>query len=324
MPSFIYKHVALGGTFDLLHTGHKALIKTAFKKSAFVSIGITSAKMASALDKLTYEDEKTRKKNLLLYLKRQRLQKRYRLITLNDIFGSTLKDRTIEALVISGKTKKGADLINKKRASLKLKKLPTIVTKQINADDQKIVSSTRVRNGEISQAGQNYKNLLLKISGKRLSQSVRAKLKKPFGKIIKIDSALKKFDRLISVGDICTTNLLKNKIMPDISVVDFFVNRKRSFYNLTQLGFASANPDVIIKNEAGQISKILIESIENALRENNKAVILVDGEEDLAAIPAILLSPLGTALIYGQPQKGAVLTEIEPQTKESLCALLEV
>ena len=128
--------------------------------------------------------------------------------------------------------------------------------------------------------------------------------------------------RIFAVGDISCASLLKIGIMPQLSIVDFYVQRKKAFQNLSQLGFASANPDAIIKNEHGQISKELIEFIDKSAKSERKAILVVDGEEDLAAIPAMLLCPLGTQVIYGQPNKGSVQVTVETETKDSLCKLL--
>lgn len=53
-------------------------------------------------------------------------------------------------------------------------------------------------------------------------------------------------------------------------------------------------------------------------------VILVSGEEDLAVIPCILLSPLETLVLYGQPDKGMVEIEVTLEIKNSLCTLLKI
>ena len=43
--------------------------------------------------------------------------------------------------------------------------------------------------------------------------------------------------------------------------------------------------------------------------------IIVDGEEDLATLPAILYAPLGSAVVYGQPNEGSVLVDVTPEKK---------
>jgi uncharacterized protein (UPF0218 family) len=44
---------------------------------------------------------------------------------------------------------------------------------------------------------------------------------------------------------------------------------------------------------------------------------LVDGEEDLLAIPVILNAPLGTRVVYGLPGKGAILIAVDRKIKAS-------
>jgi cytidyltransferase-like protein len=322
MASYRFKHVALGGTFDLLHAGHKSLIDAAARSGKNITVGVTSDKLVASLDKQTYEDERIRTKNVKEYLRQKGLEKRSKMIALNDIFGTTLKDPTLDAIAITAETQKGAALINKKRAAQRFKKLAMIRCKMILADDKEVISSTRIRGGEISRGGRNYKMLLSKITAKPFSEKTRQKLKKPFGKITPINSRLKVRGKIIAVGDISVSSFLKTRILPDLSIVDFFVNRKRAFENLSQLGFGSPYPDTVVRNEAGQISKSLVESLDKLLSENRKSVVLVDGEEDLAVIPAILLSKLGSAVFYGQPEKGAVMVEVQAKTKDDLCTLL--
>lgn len=318
-----YQHAALGGTFDLLHKGHEAILQKTFAIAQKVTIGQTTDNFCKKLGKIPHEDQLQRRKNLQAYLKKFGFSKRAKLIWLSDIFGNTLKDTTVQAIAVSKESLAGANVINKTRLKLKLKKLPLVLCPQVLADDKKPISSTRIRNGEIAKTGLVYQNALLKISQKALSSSVKSKLKKPFGKIVKINSKLK-LKNLIAVGDISVSQLLKFRILPKISIVDFYVQRKLRFHNLTQLGFGSANADVIVKNPAGTISKSLSTQIGKALIKQNSTVILVDGEEDLAAIPAILLAPLGYTIVYGQPERGAVVVNIDNKIKESLCEILSL
>ena len=38
--------------------------------------------------------------------------------------------------------------------------------------------------------------------------------------------------------------------------------------------------------------------------------IVVEGEEDLATLPAILYAPPGSVVVYGQPDEGSVLVKV--------------
>lgn len=318
-------HVALGGTFDILHIGHISLLEKAFKSGRFVTIGITTDKFCKQSGKVLLDTQRQRKKNLLNYLKSKNWTKRAKIIWLNDIYGIAAKDKLLQAIIISKETVQGADEINKKRAKNKLKELKVIICPQVLAGDGKKISSGRIKSGEISQEGISYPQLLSKIAGKRFANNIRQNLKKPFGKITKIDRRVKFTRPVVAVGDVTTQNLLKNNIMPDISIVDFFVSRKRAFENLAQIGFAQPNPDYMVTNVPGQVSKELILAIQKALGSHNRGqIILVDGEEDLAFIPALLIAPIPSVIFYGQKNKGLVKVETTLDAKSKLCSLLQL
>ena len=52
-----------------------------------------------------------------------------------------------------------------------------------------------------------------------------------------------------------------------------------------------------------------------ALKTDEKTLILVDGEEDLFALPAIFLAPINSLVLYGQPNKGFVLVKVTDKTR---------
>lgn len=322
-----YKHIAVGGTFDLLHAGHEKLLKTAFSKSQFVTIGISTDKFAKSSGKIPFENQAIRIKNLKLFLGQNKLTKKSKIIWLNDIWGITLKDKTLQGLVITKQTQKNADLINNLRVKKKLKKLALIICPLANSQDQNPISSTQIKSGVIDRNGKIYIKALAKIFDKPISVKARDQLKKPFGKLVRIDKKTASFyPPFITVGDITTSTFLKSGIIPNISIVDFKVQRKPRFTNLTNLGFATNNPDVIVTSNAGIVSENLVISLAKMITQNQNRgqVILVYGEEDLAAIPAVLLSPLGTNIYYGQPNKGAVLINVTQKAKEALCNLLKI
>lgn len=321
--AYKFNHAALGGTFDFLHKGHISLLQKAFKIGQFVSIGITCDKFLKSCGKVAYENERERNANIGNFLKSNRLQKRAKIVSLNNIFGTTLVDRSLQALVVSRQTLTNAKKINSQRQERNLPKLKIIVCPQVLADDGKLISSGRIRQGEINTDGQSYLMALAKISGKRFANQTRQKLKIPFGAITKITGNIKSNQPIVTVGDITTRNFVKNQITPKIAIVDFLVNRKKRFNNLHELGFPQANPDIIVKNPPGQIAKELIDATSKAIKNQSSGqIILVAGEEDLAVIPALLLTPLGWSIYYGQPERGAVKIVVNLAIKEKVARLI--
>lgn len=76
-----------------------------------------------------------------------------KIIQLNDAFGTTTTDKTIEALVVSEETKKIALQINKKRIQLGFPPLEIIIVSMVPAENYKPISTTRIRDGEIDREG---------------------------------------------------------------------------------------------------------------------------------------------------------------------------
>lgn len=309
--NFKYKKVVLGGTFDLLHVGHKALLLKAFELGEFVTIGITTDQFNRKSGKQTFGDQKLRLKNLKAFLK----GRKYTIVWLKDLFGTTLNDSRIEAIVVSPETKAGAQLINKERNRRNLKSLDIVIQTLIKDQDGKVISSTRIKNGEIDPAGRSYKELLLKIAGKKLPEPVRDELKKPLGKMVTL-GALKGNSQLVAVGDVTTQKLLQAGIAPKLAIVDHMVEQV--------LIPKWSSPTIKAVNQPGRISKSLILAIEKGLKSGKNQTILVKGEEDLATIPAILLTPLGTNVVYGQPKKGLVLVKVDLKIKDDICQLVEL
>lgn len=320
----MYKHIALGGTFDILHKGHIALLKKAFFISKFVSIGITTDKFCQSSGKFPYENQARRRKNLIAYLAKNHLTKRSKIIWLDDIYGTTLSDKTLEAIVVSKNSRRGAEIINIARVAKKLKKLKIVEIPMVKAANSQIITTGRIRKGEISPNGASYQKLLIKIAGVRFSGEIRQKLKIPFGQFAKASSLKKLESPIITVGDVTTAKFLKLQTVPNLAIVDFLVNRQRFAKNLQELGFTQSNPTYLVKNPPGQISRQLLDTIKKAFENFQKQVILVNGEEDLAFIPALLLAPIPSIIFYGQPRKGLVRVDVASDAKGRLCSLLNL
>lgn len=80
-------------------------------------------------------------------------------------------------------------------------------------------------------------------------------------------------------------------------------------------------------NEPGTINLKTAETIKTAMRNflktGQKQLIIIKGEEDLLALPAILFAPLGAVVLYGQWGLGVVMVEVTEKTKEIVRNLLK-
>ncbi len=157
-----FKKVAVGGTFDELHKGHKALLSKAFEIGDRVVIGLTSDGLVSEMQKphltASYEE---RLKGLEVYLSERGLWNRTEVVTLLDSHGSSVRDPKIEALVVSEETKPTADKINERRRKVGLPLLTIATVSMVPSQNCSPISTTRIRRGEMDREGR-----LLKVAGR--------------------------------------------------------------------------------------------------------------------------------------------------------------
>ena len=150
--------VCIGGTFDILHKGHKKLINKAFetaKEDGFVFIGLTTKKVT--MGKKFVKPIKERQKNLQNYLSEKWFNNRYLIKSINDKYGPSIND-DFDAIIVSPETYETAVEINlirveNKKKSLKIIKIPFVLAK-----DGKPISSTRIYKGEIDKNGNTLKD----------------------------------------------------------------------------------------------------------------------------------------------------------------------
>lgn len=146
-------NVCLGGTFYPFHKGHKELIRKAFQiagPAGTVFIGITSSTMIQRKGRLApYEH---RKKIIEEFLEQEHVLKQATIQKLTNKFGPTLKG-DFNAIVVSPETRPTAEEINKKRTQQGKKPLQIITIPFVLSEDEKPISSTRIRKNEIDENG---------------------------------------------------------------------------------------------------------------------------------------------------------------------------
>jgi pantetheine-phosphate adenylyltransferase len=154
-----FKKVAVGGTFDELHRGHKSLLDKAFEVGDKVVIGLSSDEFVSKMGKphvtASYLE---RCKELEAYFKELGLTKRAEIMALNDPFGLTISEKGLEALVVSKETLKTAEKINEKRQNAGLEPLQIVAVNMVPAENNSPISTTRIRSGEIDRNGHMLKS----------------------------------------------------------------------------------------------------------------------------------------------------------------------
>jgi len=138
--------VCVGGTFDPLHRGHRALLEKAFEVGDHVLIGLTSDEMIKKTRKY-----QIRKKELEDYLERKKF-KNFRIVKIDDRYGPSIY-ANFDAIVVSPETEKIALEINRIRVKNGKKGLKIYVIPFVLADDKKTISSSRVKKGEIDIEG---------------------------------------------------------------------------------------------------------------------------------------------------------------------------
>ncbi|MCD6485225.1 MAG: phosphopantetheine adenylyltransferase [Candidatus Odinarchaeota archaeon] len=157
---YVFNLVALGGTFDILHRGHDALISKAFQIGKKVIIGLTSDDFASKLvkehDVYPYD---VRERNLVAYLNEKGWKERYEVFELNDPYGPTVIDRDIDALVVSEETLRTGLKINEIRHKKGFPHLVIVVVDMVLAEDGLPISTTRIRKGIIDREGHLIKKI---------------------------------------------------------------------------------------------------------------------------------------------------------------------
>jgi uncharacterized protein (UPF0218 family) len=166
----------------------------------------------------------------------------------------------------------------------------------------------------------------------KLTGALREKLKKPFGKLYKgsgtecltqVIRSLGKPTRIIAIGDMTTYYLLKAGIVPDMCLVDDITMRLPVDLEIRKGTAHESFKDVRVDNPPGVITEELMDAIRDNMGSKVPVRIFVNGEEDLAVIPACLYAPASSAVIYGQPNEGVVVVRVTDEKRKETQAILD-
>ena len=145
--------VAMGGTFDIIHSGHMALLNKAFSISTKVIIGVTSDQLAVKKGKNPENDYSKRISLLKSTIEENFPGSAYEISKLENDFGPAVLEESVKALIVSEETSDKGTLLNKLRAERNLPPVKIVVVPIVLAKDGKAISTTRIKNSEIDSHG---------------------------------------------------------------------------------------------------------------------------------------------------------------------------
>ena len=152
-----------------------------------------------------------------------------------------------------------------------------------------------------------------------LPENLRNELKVPLGKLI-LNSSSEKENYIrsvysekvvITVGDATSELLIGMGLIPLLHIVDGQEKREKC----STPSANSTNTELTVKNNPGEISLESFNLIKNIFNQKPPIRLLVDGEEDLLVLPVCLFAPENSVVMYGQPNEGLVIAEINDEVR---------
>jgi inosine/xanthosine triphosphatase len=173
---------AVGGTFNVLHAGHRALISKAFASADEVYVGLASDKMAGeGRESVTpFED---RKRVLEQFLRT--FGKPFHLVEIGDAYGIAVTMKDLDVIVASEFSRKNAEAINHERVKHGIGALRIEVVSAVLATDFRPISSTRILAKEIDLDGNLLRPLRVRVGTDNpvKVEAVRKALSRVYGRL---------------------------------------------------------------------------------------------------------------------------------------------
>ena len=127
---------------------------------------------------------------------------------------------------------------------------------------------------------------------------------------------------LVAVGDMVTYHLLEAGRVPDLALVDEQTKRS-AVDDAVADAITGFDRTIGVDNPAGTLTRELLDAMRAGLDSDATTLVDVDGEEDLAALPAVLVVSTDASVVYGQPDEGMVLVTPDAVVRERVRLLLE-
>jgi uncharacterized protein (UPF0218 family) len=163
-----------------------------------------------------------------------------------------------------------------------------------------------------------------------ITPELRVKLKEPFGLLVQgsfsetmrelmVIVGREKPPVIVAVGDTVSRNLHERGVDVQLFITDNKRRRKR-----IQSRIFPVKSVVCVRNPAGVITREAVVAVRGALEGGEQVHVVVDGEEDLLVLVAVLYAPLGSLVVYGQPFEGIVVVKVTAEKRAEAVEILKV
>jgi uncharacterized protein (UPF0218 family) len=162
-----------------------------------------------------------------------------------------------------------------------------------------------------------------------VTPELRVRLKKPFGVLIRgtFSETMSKLVGIVGgekspvvvgVGDTVSRNFQEYGVPAQLLITDNRRRRKR-VKPMVFLGRAVVH----VRNPAGVITEEAVAAVREALEGGGLVHVVVDGEEDLLVLVAVLYAPAGGLVVYGQPGEGVVVVRVTEAKRAEALGILK-
>ncbi|PSP92650.1 DUF359 domain-containing protein [Halobacteriales archaeon QS_4_62_28] len=157
-----------------------------------------------------------------------------------------------------------------------------------------------------------------------LPKALRQDLKEPLGPLYTDADELlaAATEPVVAVGDIVTYHLLQADDTPAVALVDERTKRTDVDEEIRE-AVGGFDHRYTVDNPPATLTGDLLDALLASLDESGTTLIVVDGEEDLAALPAVLAVPDSASVVYGQPDEGMVLVTADDASKARARQLID-
>ena len=143
--------VCVGGTFDILHTGHHHLLQKALDSGDHLTIGLTTDDYADKKRNRVVNSFQTRRKNLEIWLEKRNSLDNVNIVPLSEEWGPPALSSSFHIIVVTPDSQSVAIRLNQHRKELDMSELKIIVVSLVLDSDGVPVSSTRLHSSDASK-----------------------------------------------------------------------------------------------------------------------------------------------------------------------------